>query len=148
MSHSPELRQQIEDLALRLVVDDAAAGTPPSAWIPALERIRDSALRGRAEGVAAAAVAILDGIPPDGETSEEEKVSSASALQEGFARLQQALDSERQPQAVHELGLAQDPELLSDFILESREHLAAIEAQVLTIERDPGDSEALNSVFR
>jgi len=47
-----------------------------------------------------------------------------------------------------ELSLAQDPELLSDFIVESREHLASIETRLLTLERNPRDSEALNAVFR
>jgi len=37
---------------------------------------------------------------------------------------------------------------VGDFILESREHLAAIESQLLTLETDPGAAEALNSVFR
>jgi two-component system chemotaxis sensor kinase CheA len=37
---------------------------------------------------------------------------------------------------------------LSDFVLESREHLASLEAQVLTLERDAANSEALHSVFR
>src|SRR5262249_23218195 len=46
------------------------------------------------------------------------------------------------------LPVARDPELLSDFLIESREHLAAIEAQALIIERDPLDAEALNSIFR
>ena len=37
---------------------------------------------------------------------------------------------------------------MSDFIVESREHLVNIESQVLTLEREPADREALNSVFR
>jgi two-component system chemotaxis sensor kinase CheA len=44
--------------------------------------------------------------------------------------------------------IAQDPELMSDFVVESREHLANIETEVLTLERDPCDAEALNAVFR
>jgi HPt (histidine-containing phosphotransfer) domain-containing protein len=43
---------------------------------------------------------------------------------------------------------AQDPELMTDFIVESREHLVNIESQVLTLEREPSDAEALNAVFR
>ena len=43
---------------------------------------------------------------------------------------------------------AQDPELISDFIVESREHLANVETQVLTLEREPTNSESLNAVFR
>ena len=46
------------------------------------------------------------------------------------------------------LSLAQDPELMADFILESRDHLANIESQILTLERQGPDAEALNSVFR
>ena len=38
--------------------------------------------------------------------------------------------------------------MLSDFIVESREHLASIETRLLTLERNPRDSEALNAVFR
>ncbi len=41
-----------------------------------------------------------------------------------------------------------DPELIGEFIVESRDHLTNIEAQLLIVERDPSDSEALNSVFR
>jgi two-component system chemotaxis sensor kinase CheA len=46
------------------------------------------------------------------------------------------------------MSLAQDPALMSDFIVESREHLVNIESQVLTLEREPSNSEALNAVFR
>lgn len=42
----------------------------------------------------------------------------------------------------------QDPELLKDFIEESKEHLSAIELNMLALEADPGDSEAINAVFR
>ena len=48
----------------------------------------------------------------------------------------------------HDRSLAWDPELMSDFIVESREHLVNIESQVLTLEREPSDCEALNAVFR
>jgi two-component system, chemotaxis family, sensor kinase CheA len=45
-------------------------------------------------------------------------------------------------------SLAQDPELIADFVLESRDYLAEIENQLLTLEREGPDAEALNSVFR
>jgi two-component system chemotaxis sensor kinase CheA len=44
--------------------------------------------------------------------------------------------------------LAGDPELLNDFILESREHLTSIELQLLTLDQDPGNAEAIHSIFR
>ena len=45
-------------------------------------------------------------------------------------------------------ALNQDPELISDFILESREHLSAVEVQLLILEQNPGDTEAINTIFR
>jgi two-component system chemotaxis sensor kinase CheA len=44
--------------------------------------------------------------------------------------------------------LANDPELIGDFILESREHLTGIELQLLTLDQDPANSEALHATFR
>lgn len=44
--------------------------------------------------------------------------------------------------------LAADPELLNDFILESREHLTSIELQLLTLDQDPGNAEAIHAIFR
>lgn len=43
---------------------------------------------------------------------------------------------------------AQDPELLKDFIEEAKEHLSAIELNMLALETNPGDLEAINAVFR
>jgi two-component system, chemotaxis family, sensor kinase CheA len=44
--------------------------------------------------------------------------------------------------------LANDPELMGDFILESREHLTAIELQLLTLDQDPANPEAIHAIFR
>jgi two-component system chemotaxis sensor kinase CheA len=46
------------------------------------------------------------------------------------------------------LSIAEDPELLGDFILESREHLNGIEQNVLKLEQDAGNSEAIHASFR
>lgn len=72
----------------------------------------------------------------------------ASEIQQGILRLQQSLEDVPRPAEQTTTSLAQDRELLTDFIVESREHLAQIETQVLALERDPSDSEALNSIFR
>ncbi len=44
--------------------------------------------------------------------------------------------------------LCQDRELLGDFILESRDHLAQLEVQMITLEKEPGNTEAIHTVFR
>lgn len=53
--------------------------------------------------------------------------------------------SEEQEQ---EAPLEADPDLLKDFVAESREHLDACDVHLLTLESNPEDEEALNAVFR
>ena len=55
---------------------------------------------------------------------------------------------ERPVGAVSANPLAGDPELLSDFILESKEHLTSIELQLLTLDQDPGNADAIHAIFR
>jgi two-component system chemotaxis sensor kinase CheA len=45
-------------------------------------------------------------------------------------------------------SVADDPELMAEFLVEARDHLASIETQMLVIERNPRDTEAVHSVFR
>jgi two-component system, chemotaxis family, sensor kinase CheA len=146
VSQSAELRRQIEDMALQLIVGAPENGGQASAWLPVLEKISASAARERAEAVLRAAAELETGLRALASSSEPEAVSAL--LQEGVANLQKALDASAQSAATAEVHLAQDPELLSDFIVESREHLSNIESQLLTLERDPSDAEALNSSFR
>ena len=54
--------------------------------------------------------------------------------------------TETDPKAVN--PIANDPELLSDFILESREHLNTIEQKVLALEQDASDHDAIHATFR
>jgi two-component system chemotaxis sensor kinase CheA len=135
---SGELQREIEDLALRLVVSDPDGGNV-AGWVSALERIRGCALREQDPVVSSAVAALLESL--------RENPSPEQAMQEGIAALQRALDDAPAP-APADRGLGQDPELISDFIVESREHLANIETQVLTLEREPANSESLNAVFR
>ena len=89
-----------------------------------------------------------------------ERASSGPAtttqLQEGLSCLQQALGAsgrlslcEPPPTAaIKQSSLAGDPELVAEFVRESREHLTSIEQRLLILERDPADAEAIHSVFR
>src|SRR5579863_8131100 len=148
MPQSAELRRQIEDLALRLVIGESETGTCASDWMPALERIRESAQRDRTDHVVRAAGAFMDAIREADGPGVAAADRIAAELQDGIARLQQSIEIEAQRPFTDDRRLAEDPELMGDFVLESREHLAGIEAQALTIERDPLNAEALNSVFR
>jgi two-component system chemotaxis sensor kinase CheA len=135
MSHSDELRRKIDDLALRLVVEEPGAAGP---WAAELERIRQMALEENSGPVAAAAAGALEGIRGG--------AADQGQLQQAILKLQSAIEG--QPDAGVSQGPGGDPELLADFVLETREHLADIEAQTLTLEKDPSDSEALHAAFR
>ena len=147
MPHSAELHQQIEDLALKLIVADPGDGLGRTRWISALCSIRDRAVHEQAGQVAATATALIASLQAVGGSAGGDN-EVGNDLQDGIARLQQAFESEEPSRGGREQSLAQDPELLTDFVLESREHLVAIESQLLTLESDPGATEALNSVFR
>src|SRR5450432_157643 len=154
IAQSGELQQQIEDLALRLVVGDLGAESAATAWTPAFEQIRDSALGEQAINIASMAEAVIGAV-----RRADSPGSVSMELEEGIVRLQEAVEcqnaavspkvvSPKQAAPAAVFSLAQDPELMSDFIVESREHLANVEGLLLTLERNPHDSEALNAVFR
>jgi two-component system chemotaxis sensor kinase CheA len=143
-----ELRQQVEDLALQLVVGEPQSGTKASAWMPAVEKISAAAAREHAGAVVTAAAVLGETLRCLAQSGSDDPSTVYCALQEGVANLQKALEAPAEEIPSPERSLAQDPELISDFIGESREHLVNIESQVLTLERDPSDGEALNAVFR
>jgi two-component system chemotaxis sensor kinase CheA len=140
------LRERIDDLSTRLLIGDAEVSSGgPETFLAALAELGRQA--GDAGYDEAARIA--------GELSAGPPV--AAQLLEGLARLQQALSdgasdgalappAPERPQAT--FSLAQDPELVADFILESHEHLTSIEQRLLVLEREPNDADAVNSVFR
>jgi two-component system, chemotaxis family, sensor kinase CheA len=146
VSQPAELRQKIEDLALQSILGDAGGtgGHGVDKWLAAFQAIHSLALTAGAAELADIAQATMESLTRVAPGSEE----TAATLQDGIARLQRSLEAADKQTVASTDSLAGDPELLSDFVLEAREHLASLEAQVLTIERDPGNSEALNSVFR
>lgn len=74
---------------------------------------------------------------PGGASAESEATSAVSEILESPA-----------PEAGSEELEVQDPELLRDFVEEAKEHLASIEINMISLEADPDDKEAVNAVFR
>lgn len=147
-----ELRQEIEALATRVVVEDLSseAGVSQSlmALAGAVQGIHERAAACGCQEVARIAAELRERLD-SAEGAAPETLSQA--LETGVAGMQQALESCPAGTAAPEsasYSLAQDPELLSDFVLESREHLAAIENRSLALEQDPGNSEAIHFIFR
>ena len=152
MPEQMELRQEIEALATKVVVEDLSseAGFDQSllALAVAVRGVRDRAEAGGCQEVARIASELCATLDLPDSTARD---ALSHALETGVAAMQQALESCSVPLAAQEpaaYSLAEDPELLSDFVLESREHLAAIESRSLALEQDPGNAEAINSIFR
>jgi two-component system, chemotaxis family, sensor kinase CheA len=135
------LRERIDDLATRVLLADAGAGCATAGLeglCAALARIGEGAGEAGCEETARLARGLAG------------TARSPDALREGIMRLQQALeeDAGRPAPAPTPNPLAQDAELIADFVLESREHLAGIEKQCLALEQDPANPEAVHSLFR
>jgi two-component system chemotaxis sensor kinase CheA len=147
------LRQQLEGMAKRLVLtsDDAESLLGLVGEMESFAR----AAAGRAHPNLASIAEEIAGLV-------RLSSSPAGVLSEGLVRLQQVVQQapERdavvrgesaQPAPSKNRGLeelAEDPELISDFVLESREHLESIEAQLLVLDKDPLDMEAIHATFR
>ena len=89
---------------------------------------------------AATAVAIMAG---NGASEELDEARFHSAL----GSLRDAIEVQREEDAAAS-QLAADPELVQEFLVEARAHLATVESGMLLLEREPQNVEALNAVFR
>jgi two-component system, chemotaxis family, sensor kinase CheA len=152
MPEQIELRQEIEALATKVVVEDlsseASFDQSLLALASAVRGVRDRAEAGGFAEVTRIASELCAALnSPDRNARDE----LSRALEGGVAAMQQALENCSVPAAPAPpaaYSLAEDPELLSDFVLEAREHLAAVENRSLALEQDPCNAEAINSIFR
>ncbi len=146
-----QLRAQIDSMATRLVVGGASDGLAE-----ALKQL--SELAGKEGFTETAGVASNLANSIQGGASKD-PAALENTLKQGLSILQEVLDSENakmastrqiaeHPLAASSNPLAQDPELVADFVMESREHLSSIEGQVLTLEQNPDATDTIHSVFR
>ena len=125
------LRQSIEDLSLEVALSDLRAPERMKVLAPMLAQIG-----AHAESAGKPILAELAAQTP----------ATEAEWHQAVARMQQFID---EPVAVPvPVSLNQDPELVADFVLESREHLSTVETQLLALEQNPRDAEAINTIFR
>jgi two-component system chemotaxis sensor kinase CheA len=109
-----------------------------------LKRLHDLLTTWHAGAEAADAAAEAKKILAHGVTPEHEQ-----AFRAALGRLQSSLEGAKSPApAPEENSIANDPELIQEFLVEAREHLATVETGVLNLEQNPRDPETLNGVFR
>jgi len=113
-------------------ISDTALATPSiNADWQTIQNLMDEVGNGKAEVVPLAAFP-----DPDPDTDEMDK--GWDIAQTSFA--------DEPPEA--EMMEIQDPDLLKDFLEEAKEHLSSIELNILALETNPGDQEAINAIFR
>ena len=157
ISAPAELTEQLDSLSTRLLVGgaDATGGAAGDSLGEAdLLRFAELADSQGSPDVATRARALAQSFST---ASERPGNDFAAELSRGLEELRVLLD-EPTPQpgghaapASQNAALAEDQDLILEFITESGEHLINIEAQMLILERNAGDSEAsetLNAVFR
>ncbi|MGH9584282.1 MAG: chemotaxis protein CheA, partial [Bryobacteraceae bacterium] len=153
---SDELRQALDRLAALAVAGDFADPAQPEAWRGLAEAAETVAARaGAAEGemeqlalaLAAGVRRIQNGEAPSAsfETEVERQIAALQAL---AARTAAPAGQPVPGGPLFSGSLANDPELVSDFLMESREHLGSIEAQALILESEPSHAEAIHAMFR
>ena len=94
-------------------------------------------------------MAIADAAP---QSTEEDDIfaSMSTDAKNGSESGESGLDLETlfNEESSSEEAEMQDPELLKEFVEEAKEHLSTIELNMLGLETNPQDSEAINAVFR
>ena len=159
------LRQQIDALAMAVMFhDDASDAASSNAVLAAtLSKIGEQATSAGWETVATLASRLQLGLVDSG-AGPDDRTATQSTLQAGIGELQAALEraargegsgttADGQP---GNSAAAQPPalppnfdlELLTDFFLEAREHLTNIETQLLALEQDPNNRDAVHTIFR
>jgi len=148
------LSERVEELATKMVLGDTD-GEESAALLEGVRREAETVSRADVARIAAETLEVLSKAT---DANGRELVLSGSIV-----RMQQALADGRVETASSGvaaqssapsvpapsiLSLGEDKELIGDFIMESRDHLAQVEVQIMTLEKEPGDSEAINTVFR
>lgn len=149
------LRAHIEELAVSLVLGNTG-GTERLALLAAISQEAEALARLDVAQIAAAALEAASMGKTAGEVD--------ALLSDCATRMQQVLgegsetgceSSGQLPAAAaapagtsSAISLGEDRDLLRDFVLECRDHLTEVEVQMITLEKDPADCEAINTVFR
>jgi two-component system chemotaxis sensor kinase CheA len=93
--------------------------------------------------------AMLSGSQETAETGGETESSAKKAESaEDAPRSEPADNDDEDLSSVLEPVELEDPELCSDFITETQEHFEVIDENLMNLEKDPGDTDAVATIFR
>jgi len=140
------LEQYVQELATQFVLGGDREDGPAviAQMLSTLSRISETARSAGSQAVVEASAQLARKLQ-----STSGGAAPRKEVQSGIEALQRAIASAASPTPASGLSsLAQDLELVSDFIVEAREHLNNVETQLLAIEQDPSQTGPLQSLFR
>lgn len=154
MSKEVELLNLIDELVLELLptVENGGAALDLAGVARLAMEAADCSGHLRMNKTRPVALRIAEAAAAQGAT--EDLAALATILRDDVERLQKAAESDLElricgPSSYDTDAPAAEGEgLLAEFIPEAREHLEAIEREILTLERDPLNSEAIHTLFR
>jgi two-component system chemotaxis sensor kinase CheA len=132
------LESGVERLATAVMAGSGDAST----WRAGLEALLNSAAACCIPTVSRTAVELMVELTGAGGADRDSMESALIRLQ---AELQAA---DQYGAAPANMALAQDPELLADFIVEARDHLATAESHMLALEQEDNKPDAIHAIFR
>jgi two-component system chemotaxis sensor kinase CheA len=150
VSQRIDIRQRVDQLAM----DAMLAQDSEAPLAPLLAALSEIATHAEAAGYLA-----IPGLISEMQQSLAASPDKPDAFLAAIVRLQQAIEETPVPVNSEKpavkpvskpapLPLSADPELMADFFVESRDHLTTIESQLLTLEQDPSNMDAIHSIFR
>jgi two-component system chemotaxis sensor kinase CheA len=148
-SAESELRQFIEELARQSMSCHDLPEVRADAICERFSKLHRLAIEADLGGVADLAESLHSTLAKTGPEH------LTDCLRAAVTQVQQKMESSAQTHsaaatidcASEEMTLS-DPGLIADFVVESREHLVAAEELALALEKEPGDAEAINALFR
>ncbi len=135
------LLELVEDLLLRLDGDQAAVEQPVRDCIARLEN-------GGRDGVGAALERLTSALAPVLGPTGGAAPADAAVPAGGAPPAPEATPPRLAGTSPSSPSLADDPELVREFVVSAREHLDDADACLLTLEQDTADPEAVAAVFR
>ncbi len=131
----------------RLILEESS--DPSADWLEIQKLLGSLDRLDAAPGSAEAGSAGIEAAP-ESEGDDDFFASMSTDSGNGSDSVESVLDLQSlfKEQSRPEAAEIQDPELLKDFIEEAKEHLSTIEMNMLGLETNPGDTEAINAVFR
>ena len=143
-----DLQNLVNDMAMQFVVGGGQEPGGPPAWLHSLDEVVGHASELGWNGLVADAKRLRDELL----ARDPESAEFGEMAQAGVQSLQEAVEARQSAAAVRpeppSLGIANDPELIADFVVEAREHLQAIEQNLLAVEQNSDSTEPIHAIFR